>query len=130
MKESLGEKLRKLRMNAGLTQEKLASKLGVSASSIGMYEQGRRKLDSETLPKICKELNTSSDYVLGLEEDRVRSKDVRIMLEEFARYIEKEKNIMLGGKPIKDEQKKSITNALKVALAVALHDSGKDQEKK
>ena len=33
-----------------------------------------------------------------------------------------EENIMLCGKPIEEEQKKKITNALRVAVAVAIHD--------
>ena len=130
MKENIGKKLKNLRIKAGLTQERLAHKLGVSPSSIGMYEQGRRKLDSETLPKICKELNTSSDYVLGMD-DESEPKDVCALIKEFTNYIEREKNIMLHGKPIKHEQKKNITNALKVAIAVALRDSeNQDKNKK
>lgn len=131
MKKNIGKKLKSLRIKAGLTQEKLAHKLGVSPSSIGMYEQGRRKLDSDTLPKICKELNTSSDYVLGIDDAESEPKDVCTLLKEFTNYIEKEKNIMLNGKPIKNEQKKNITSALKVAIAVALHDSeNQDKNKK
>ena len=43
MKETLSEKLKKLRMKSGLTQAELAEKIKVSPSSIGMYEQGRRE---------------------------------------------------------------------------------------
>lgn len=123
MKETLSEKLKKLRMKSGLTQAELAEKIKVSPSSIGMYEQGRREPNNHTLSKICKELDAEGDYVLDLQNDKIKSKDVIEMLEEFMRYIETEKNIMLCGKPIEEEQKKKITNALRVAVAVAIHDS-------
>ena len=78
--------------------------------------------ENHTLSKICKELDAEGDYVLDLQNDKIKSKDVIEMLEEFMRYIETEENIMLCGKPIGEEQKKKITNALRVAVAVAIHD--------
>ena len=123
MKEALNEKLKKLRLKSGLTQAQLARKLKVSPSSIGMYEQGRREPNSETLSKMCKELNATGDYILNLEEDETQAKDVCAILDQFAKYIETRKNIMLNGKPIKDEDKKKISNALRVATAVALSES-------
>ena len=46
-------------MKAGLTQSDLARKLGVSPSTIGMYEQGRRKPSYNTLAEICSILEIS-----------------------------------------------------------------------
>ena len=123
MKESLNEKLKKLRLKSGLTQAQLARKLKVSPSSIGMYEQGRREPNNKILSKICRELNATGDYILNLEEDESQAKDVCLMLEQFAKYIETRENIMLNGKPIQDEDKKKISNALRVATAVALSEN-------
>lgn len=44
---------RKLRLAAGLTQDELAKKLGISRSRIGMYETGKREPDYETLELIA-----------------------------------------------------------------------------
>ena len=104
-------------------KSKLARKHKVSPSSIGMYEQGRREPNNHTLSKICKELNATGDYMLDLENNHAKSNDVLEIFEEFMNYIEKEKNIMLDGKPIAQEEKQKITNALRVALAVSIHDS-------
>lgn len=41
--------IKKLRQERGLSQQELAQKTGLSASSIGMYEQGRRKPSFEVL---------------------------------------------------------------------------------
>ena len=65
MKETLSEKLKKLRMKSGLTQAELADKIKVSPSSIGMYEQGRRTPDLEVLSKIATYFQVSIDYLLG-----------------------------------------------------------------
>ena len=59
--------LKELRKNANLTQEQLSIKLGCSAGAIGLYEQGRRKPDDETLVSLAKIFDVSVDYLLGLE---------------------------------------------------------------
>ena len=40
---------RKIREQSGLTQQQMADKLGVSRSAIGMYENGEREPNFETL---------------------------------------------------------------------------------
>ena len=42
MNKTLENNLKSARIKAGLTQSDLARKLGVSPSTIGMYEQGRK----------------------------------------------------------------------------------------
>ena len=61
--------LRELRTQKGLTQAELSKTLQVSASSIGMYEQGRREPDNETLGKIANYFNVTNDYLLGRTDE-------------------------------------------------------------
>ena len=61
--------LRELRTQKGLTQAELSKTLQVSASSIGMYEQGRREPDNETLGRIANYFNVSTDYLLGRTDE-------------------------------------------------------------
>lgn len=61
--------LRELRTQKGLTQAELSKTLQVSASSIGMYEQGRREPDNETLGKIANYFNVTTDYLLGRTDE-------------------------------------------------------------
>ena len=56
---------RELRTNANLTQQELANKLGVSRSAIGMYENGEREPDFETLELIADFFNVDMNYLLG-----------------------------------------------------------------
>lgn len=48
-----------------LSQKVLAENIGVSASTIGMYEQNRRNPDSEMLKLLSSYFNVSVDYLLG-----------------------------------------------------------------
>lgn len=61
---TIGERLRALRKEAGLTQKELGERLGVSASMIGQYETNLRNPKFETLEKICDVLNVSmSEFI-------------------------------------------------------------------
>lgn len=55
----LGKRIQKLRKNAGLTQEELAEKVGVSRAYIGYIEQGRNTPSLEIVDKIAKVLKVS-----------------------------------------------------------------------
>jgi len=60
----LGEKIKKMRLNKGLTQEALAEQTNLSAPYIGQIERGERKLSVETLVQIGNSLGASFDYLL------------------------------------------------------------------
>lgn len=57
--------IKRLRSSSGMTQTELAKKLGVSRSTIGMYETGARSPDTEMLEKIADLFNVDVDYLLG-----------------------------------------------------------------
>ena len=56
---------KRLRIASGLTQAEMAEKLGISRSTIGMYETGAREPDFETLELIADFFNVDIDYLLG-----------------------------------------------------------------
>lgn len=56
---------RKIREQSGLTQQQMADKLGVSRSAIGMYENGEREPNFETLELIADTFNVDMNYLLG-----------------------------------------------------------------
>ena len=56
---------KRLRNSCGLTQAEMAEKLGISRSTIGMYETGAREPDFETLEKIADFFDVDIDYLLG-----------------------------------------------------------------
>ena len=60
-----GKVLRNLREKNDLTQKQLASVIGVSESTIGMYERCQREPDFETLEAIADYFNVDMDYLTG-----------------------------------------------------------------
>ena len=123
MASSLGNKLKNLRLKSGLTQSQLASKLNLSASTVGMYEQGRRDPDSHTLSKICRTLGASGDYMLDLKKERFtepEKMEIYNIISDFISDLEKQEGLMFNGEPIDNSEKKKIASALKVATAVTL----------
>ncbi|MCL6592189.1 MAG: helix-turn-helix transcriptional regulator [Firmicutes bacterium] len=65
---AFSDKLRRLRKELGWTQDKLGEKIGVHGRLIGRYEIGEISPSIETLIKIAKTLNVSTDYLLLDEE--------------------------------------------------------------
>lgn len=59
--------LKSLRVRFGLTQQDLANKLGVSKSTVSMYETGNRAPDFETLEAIADLFNVSLDSLIGAQ---------------------------------------------------------------
>ena len=60
----LGERIAALRRRAGLSQAELAHRLQISASAMGMYEQGRREPSVDTLVAMAEEFQVSMDFLL------------------------------------------------------------------
>lgn len=58
-----GEILKMLRTEKGITQVEMAEMLGISRSSVGMYEQGKREPDFELEEKIADLFNVSLDFL-------------------------------------------------------------------
>ena len=75
----LGERIAALRRHAGLSQAELAQRLQISASAMGMYEQGRREPSVDTLVAMARELQVSTDFLLTgkirtLQEDELMTR--------------------------------------------------------
>ena len=60
----LGARIAALRRDAGLSQAELAGRLQISASAMGMYEQGRREPSARMLVAMARILGVSTDYLL------------------------------------------------------------------
>ncbi len=67
MNRKTGERIKQARLNADLTQEKLAQKLGggITASDISKAERGEAELTTETIKKIAKITGVTQSSLLG-----------------------------------------------------------------
>lgn len=76
---ALGERLKNLREAIpGLTQEKVADVIGVSRSSLNMYERGERDPDTATLSALARFYRVSADYLLGHTDSLTPVGDIKI----------------------------------------------------
>lgn len=66
MNLKIGTIIRELRIKAGITQEKLASHLGISVQAVSRWESETCYPDLEFVPKIANYFRVSADYLLGI----------------------------------------------------------------
>lgn len=60
----LGLRIKRLRSEKGLTQEKLAEALGISVEYVGKIERGKRTPSLDLVIAMSKFFHTSTDYIL------------------------------------------------------------------
>lgn len=60
----LGDKIKKLRLKEGMTQEELGKKLHVSGAAIAFYENGKRNPNLEMINELAVIFSVSADYLL------------------------------------------------------------------
>ncbi len=73
-------RIAELRRDLGYSQKQLADFLGVTQQAISKYESGIREPDVETIIKLSKLFNVSSDYLLGRELLHVVDKEDELTL--------------------------------------------------
>ena len=97
--------LQYLRKQRGLSQQELAKALGLAASTIGMYETGKRKPSFEILELIADFFNVDMNFLLGKQQNCDQN-STESLIAKFDNIfpIEKHKIPLLGeiscGKPI------------------------------
>ena len=62
---TFGQRLKELRNDRGISQNELSKHIGVSKSSVNMYERDEREPGFETLEAIADFFNVNMDYLLG-----------------------------------------------------------------
>lgn len=67
-KSNFGKKIKKLRIDSGLSMQELAEKIGVTKSSINMWENSNSIPKDSILIKLSKVFDVSIDYLLGNEK--------------------------------------------------------------
>lgn len=70
MDNQLGNRIKRLRLQADFTQSQLARKLEVSPALISAYELGERKPSIEILVSLASTFQVSTDYLLGLKSQQ------------------------------------------------------------
>ena len=70
-----GKKLKELRLEKKINQSELGEKIGISPSTVGMYERDQRFPDKDIRGKIADYFEVSVDYLLGRTDERNLNKE-------------------------------------------------------
>lgn len=68
-------RLRALRQEQNISMKQLGDIVGVAESTISLYETEKRKVDTDMLIKFANYFNVSTDYLLGVSDERNSSLD-------------------------------------------------------
>ncbi len=107
---NIGENLKRLRLQKGLTQEQLAEVFGVSAQAVSRWENSTSYPDITLLPGLAIFYNTSVDAIVGMDE---------IRKEETLRKIHGEINEL-----VTNGQSKEAVALIRDSLKIYPNDSG------
>ncbi len=81
------ERIKELRQKNHFTQAELARRLYVTRSSVNAWEMAVAIPSTEKITELCQLLHTTSDYLLGLNEQETIS---------ISRYTVEEKELLYG----------------------------------
>lgn len=85
MASTIAEKISALRKAKGLTQEALGAKLGITGQAVSKWENSDSMPDILILPELCRTLDVSAEYLLGMTEEEKRGD----IVQDFAAYARK-----------------------------------------
>ncbi len=68
--QQIGSRLSICRQNKNMTQEELANKLGITPQALSKWERGTSLPDTAMLPDIARMLEISTDYLLGINQEK------------------------------------------------------------
>lgn len=87
---TMENRIRELRKNRGMNQEALASFIGVSQQTISKIERNTDSLSVDILIRLSDQFNVTTDYLLGLSDEKRNistERRVRDKLEEYHEFI-------------------------------------------
>lgn len=112
---TVGEKIKKLRIEKKLTQEELGNLLGVKKAAVQKYESGQvQNLKQSTIKKLCEIFNKYPDYFIFDDFDSELERELRNEVE-FVQIIEKKYgkdviNIIEVVIDLNEENRKKVEN--------------------
>lgn len=131
------KRLKELRLNSNMKQSDLANKIDVSPSTIGMYEQGRRSADQETLIKLAEIFNVSVDYLLGrtdkmsdisIEKENKNTSDEK-EIEKIIDELLQQDDLMLCGQIADEDDLIALRNSLRLTIDILQKKNEKNKKK-
>lgn len=99
MGKLLGERISKMLQKRGIQQKELAEQIGITETAMSRYIAGTREPKPDVIANMATALHTTSDYLLGIENDAFNYHQVRRM-------------IARNASAMTDQEKKALIDAL------------------
>lgn len=125
----MGELIKNLRIEKGLTQEELGNLLGLKKAAINKYESGRvENIKRSVIQKMADIFDVSPAYLMGWENEKkeTKSNSNLIKTEEHENDIEKiidelmdQQGLMLCGEPMSNEDMMLLRNSIRSTIELA-----------
>lgn len=122
-------KLKELRESHGISQARLAEEIGVSQSTVAMWEAGKNTPEHANLQKIAKLFNVSMGELLDDPQqsltrgaDELTEKDERDIekrLESMLASMDSDSGLMFSGEPLDDETRELLAESLRNSMRMA-----------
>ncbi|MAG13528.1 MAG: hypothetical protein CMN78_02910 [Spirochaetales bacterium] len=105
--QDLGENIRMLRIGRGITQQHIASAIGVTSQAVSKWERGENAPDLFLMPALAALFNTTADTLLGYERRTIRSVEGTILFSALSGYTSTSEGVP-------PEQQQSRRNPLRI----------------
>ncbi|AHA74810.1 MULTISPECIES: helix-turn-helix domain-containing protein [Bacillus] len=93
MENIIGKRIKEIRLSLGYSQQQFADHIKISKPMISYIESGKKTPSRETVSKIANISNISSDYIMGLSNDKqpdaIPLSEVQLDLKYYIDKIEK-----------------------------------------
>ena len=109
-----GEKVRKIRMELGMTQEELATRMGYSSkSTITKIEQGIRDVPQNKIAKFAEALGTTPAVLMGwVDEETGKKNDARASIAFQSSYDKELFEMIKKISKLTPEQRQAVNSVL------------------
>lgn len=110
----IGDRIKELRTKQSINQQKLSQLLGVSRSTVSMWEINKSEPDTQMLIKISNILDCSLDYLLEKSENKKQPAD-----ENISELDKKLINLLLDLSPDEVQRVRDFVEGLKANRTTA-----------
>ncbi len=122
--------MKHLRRSHNMTQAQLAEQLGLSASAVGMYEQGRREPDLSVILQLCQIFQVPADLLLNEAAPPQESLEIKDVMQDIQDRLLATQELTLDGVPMSIDDIHRLIHAIEVSTAVVLDQVERDHPQK
>lgn len=112
---TIGERIKTLRKELGLTLEKLGEKLGVTKSSLSMIENGKANPGEQTILLVCREFNVNEEWLRNGTGEMFNTSSGNQALDELRKEFNLDDfsiKLIKAFSELTDEQRASVKNLI------------------